>query len=474
MSVARKIAYNAVINVVAKVTSTVLALVAIGFITRYLGTEGFGKYSIALAFFSFFGAIADLGLYSVATREISRRGARAAYIMGNVFSLRLLISSSVFLLAFLVVLFLPYEQEVKMAILLSSLGFLFSSSYSVLNGIFQKDLAMDRVAMVELGGKVLQVACVVGVVSFNLGFLALMWAFVLNMVFNFVGVYWASRKYLPFALGKDIVFWKKFLKEALPMGISAIVTFVYFKFDTILLSFFQSPDDVGIYSGAYKIIENIVFFPAMLIGLVLPLLSKYIFEDRKKFEFLTNKLFKVFALLVLPLVVGVWFTAQKVMLLVGGEAFLPSGAVLKILIFSLGCIFFAQIFNAVLLVGNEQKKLMYVLGLCAILNISLNFFVIPRYSYTGAAITSVITEFCVVLLSGWLCYKYIQYTPYIREMKKILLSVAIMGVFLYLFSDTMSFFMVVPLAVAIYMVSILFTKALQQKEIMSIFFGAAK
>ena len=469
MSVARKIAYSAVVNAVAKVASTVLALVAIGFITRYLGTDGFGKYSIALAFFAFFGAVADLGLYSVATREISRRGAHAKHIMGNVFSLRLLISFFVLLGSFFVVWFLPYDHEVKIAILLSSLGFLFSSSYSVLNGIFQKNLVMDRVAIVELGGKVLQVTLVILVVVFNLGFLAIMWAFVANMIFNFFGVYWASRKFLTFTLGRDIVFWKKFLKESLPMGVSAIVTFVYFKFDVILLSFFQNSDAVGIYSGAYKIIENIVFFPAMMVGLVLPLLSEHIFEERKKFEFLANKLFKIFALLVFPLVVGVWFTAQEIMLIVGGEGFLPSGAVLQTLIFSLACIFFAQIFNAILLVGNQQKKLMYVLGMCALLNVLVNLFVIPRYSYVGAAFTSVITEFCVMLLSGWLCYKYIQYIPRIREIKKIILSVGVMAVFLYFFSDKMSFFLVVPIAVSLYALGIFLTRAVNRKEIASIF-----
>ena len=84
--VAKKIAYNVVFSAVAKVLSTILALVGIGFITRYLGKEGFGDYATVLAFFSFFGAIADLGLYSISVREISREGADEKKIMGNVFT----------------------------------------------------------------------------------------------------------------------------------------------------------------------------------------------------------------------------------------------------------------------------------------------------------------------------------------------------------------------------------------------------
>jgi O-antigen/teichoic acid export membrane protein len=75
MAVARKIAYNVAAGTVSKILQTILALVSIGFITRYLGTSGFGNYATVLAFLSFFASIADLGLYSISTREISREGA---------------------------------------------------------------------------------------------------------------------------------------------------------------------------------------------------------------------------------------------------------------------------------------------------------------------------------------------------------------------------------------------------------------
>jgi O-antigen/teichoic acid export membrane protein len=92
VSTPRKIAYNVVFSATAKMAGTVLALIGIGFITRYLGKDGFGDYSTVLAFFFFFGALADLGLYSISTREISRPGSNEEEILGNVFSIRLIAS----------------------------------------------------------------------------------------------------------------------------------------------------------------------------------------------------------------------------------------------------------------------------------------------------------------------------------------------------------------------------------------------
>ena len=58
MALARKIAYNVVLNSFLKVFSTVvLSLLSIRLITGYLGQEGFGEYSTVLAFFAFFSAM---------------------------------------------------------------------------------------------------------------------------------------------------------------------------------------------------------------------------------------------------------------------------------------------------------------------------------------------------------------------------------------------------------------------------------
>ena len=161
MVVAKKIAYNVVVSSISKALATVLALVSIGFITRYLGKEGFGDYATLLAFLAFFTAIADLGLYHISTREISRAGANEEKVIGNIFSLRLVASFFVVIISPIIIFFLPYPPIVKQGIFIVALSFLFSSSYQMLNGVFQKNLAMDRVVLAELIGKIVQVLVII-------------------------------------------------------------------------------------------------------------------------------------------------------------------------------------------------------------------------------------------------------------------------------------------------------------------------
>lgn len=468
MAIARKIAYNVIFNVITKILSTILALVGIGFITRYLGTNGFGDYSTVLAFFAFFGAIADLGLYTITAREISRPDADEKKILGNAFALRMISSATVFLLTPILVFFLPYSHDVKLGILIAAASFVFSSTYMVLNGVFQKNLAMDKVAGAEVLGKLIQIIVIILAVKNNLGFTTIVLSILASMIFNFTVVLLLVGKYIPLKLQFDFAYWKKFLKEAIPLGISAIVVFAYFKMDTILLSILKTNTEVGIYNAAYKVIENISFFPAMIMGLVFPMFSRHIFSDKKQFVYLANETFKVFLILVVPLVIGALFLSEGIIHLIGGDAFSEAANTLRILIFALAFIFFGGFFNNILIAANHQRKLLWAFAACAIFNIVANLIFIPIFSYTASAVISASTELLVAAMSFGLTLKYVNYIPSIRFLPQILFSGFAMAIFLYFF-QTHGFFFLVLTGALVYIFFLWLTRTITIKELRSIF-----
>lgn len=469
MALARKIAYNVIFNSFIKVLSTVaLSLFSIRLITEYLGPDGFGKYSTILAFFAFFSAIADLGLSSVTAREISRAGANEESIVGKVLALRLTSSFLVVALSPLLIVFFDYSRDLKIGIFIAASAILFSTLSLLLNGIFQKRLAMDKVALVELLGKLFQVSIVVLVVKWNLGFLAVAATFIASLAFNAIVVFFLSRRYVRFSLHFDPSYWKSFLRESLPMGATAIITFAYFKMDTIILSVLQSSAHVGIYNVAYKIMENLIFFPAMLAGLILPLLSRFIFTDRRQFNAVADKTFKVFLIIIVPIIAGTFFLAPDIISIVSGDAFPESALVLRILIFSLGFIFFGHFFTMLLVVGNAQKKLMQMLLFAAFFNITLNLFLITRYTYIGAAASSVATEMLVVALTAFLVKKHVRYRPSFQHSGQILFSGMLMGGVVFLL-EPYSFFLAGLTGTFLYVFLLWVTRAVDADEIISLF-----
>ncbi len=467
MVIARKIAYNVVASSISKLLSTVLALVSIGFITRYLGTDGFGDYATVLAFLSFFAAIADLGLYSISTREISRHGADEEKIIGNIFSLRLISSLAVFIISPAIIMFFPYPAEVKEGILIAVASFVFSSGYQVLNGVFQKNLAMDKVALGELIGKAVQVVIIIFAVKLRLGFNWIIASLLINMIINFLIVFLWSRKYIRFKLRFDFGYWKKFLKEAAPIGIGSAIVFVYFKIDTIFLSVMKNAGDVGIYNAAYKVLENITFFPAMIVGLVLPIMSNTIFHNKKRFKEVADNTIKFFVILVVPMIIGTLFLSEGIINLIGGGAFGASANVLRVLVFALTAIFFGSFFNNILIAGNRQKKLLYIWSFAAVINIVLNLIFIPKFSYFAAAYVSVLTETVVAGAASYFVIKELKYFPEVEKMGGILFSGIIMAVFLLAFRGH-GFFLPALSSALVYFVSLWAFQAVKSSEITSI------
>jgi len=467
MVIARKIAYNVAVSSVTKVLSTILALVSIGFITRYLGADGFGKYATVLAFLSFFTAIADLGLYYIATREISRAGADEEKILGNIFSIRLISSLIVFAISPIIIWFFPYPAEVKMGIIIVTASFIFSSGYQILNGVFQKNLAMDKVAIGELVGKIVQVIIVIVAVKMKLSFNWVVSSILLNMIVNFGIMYFLAKKYIKLHLRFDFDYWKVFLKESAPMGIASIIIFVYYKMDTILLSVMKTNFDVGIYNAAYKVLDNIAFFPAMIAGLVMPIMAHSIFTDKKRFKDISNKTFKVFIILAVPLVIGTLFLSDGIIRVIGGAGFAQSASVLRILVFALALMFFGQFFNTILIIGNLQKRLMWISGFAAIINVSLNLILIPKFSYIAAAYTSVFTELIVVIVAATVVYKKLDYHPTYEKFFKIIIAGICMTVFLYIFQGR-NFFILALSSSAIYFVALWIFRAVETAEITSL------
>ena len=468
MAIARKIAYNVIFNVITKFISTILALVGIGFITRYLGTQGFGDYSTVLAFFAFFGSAADFGLYAITAREISRPDADERKILGNAFTFRLLSSVLVFLITPLFVYFLPYSHDVKLGILIAAASFVFSSTYMVLNGVFQKNLAMDKVATAEVIGKFIQIAIIITAVKHDLGFTVIIMSVLASMIFNFFTVLFLVQKHIPLKLQFDFSYWKKFFKEAAPLGASSLVVFVYFKIDTILLSILKTNTEVGIYNAAYKVIENVSYIPAMITGLIFPMFSRHIFSDKKHFSHLADETLKVFLILVVPMIIGTLFLSEGIIHLIGGNAFASASNTLRILIFALTFIFFGGLFNNILIASNHQKKMLWAFIGCAVFNIVANIIFIPQFSYTASAVISVITELSVAVIGLILTRKYVSYTPSIKSLPNILLSGFAMGLFLFTFKNH-GFSLLVILSSLVYIFFLWLTKTITVKELSSIF-----
>ena len=84
LNTVRRVAKNTLSLASAEVITKLLAFVLIIFIARHLQDVGFGKYSLALAFTSFFAIVADPRFSILTIREVARDKELARKYLRNV------------------------------------------------------------------------------------------------------------------------------------------------------------------------------------------------------------------------------------------------------------------------------------------------------------------------------------------------------------------------------------------------------
>lgn len=398
MSLGRRIFYNTLAQSLGKIFAVILGLITIGFLSRYLQEQGFGEYATVIAFLGFWSVIADFGLYLYVVREISKPDTNHQKIISNALGFRLTTALVFLFLGAAIAWLLPYDPIVKKTMFIGIGAFLFVSLNQVLVGIFQKHLVQHLVVISETVGRAVNLALIY---FFLRQGLALPWFVSALLAANFVIFILSlnfAKRYEKFGVAFDISFWKQILRATWPLAFSVILNLLYFKTDTIILSILKTPQEVGVYSLPYKLLEGLLAFPAMFVGLVMPLLSASAFVTWEKFKNILQRSFDALLLMAVPVLIAVLFFANPIVNLIAGEQeYLHSPAVLKILIFAAAVIFLGTLFGYAVVAVNQQKAMIKGYLLAAVAGLVLYFLLIPPFSYWGAAIGTVATEIIVAI-----------------------------------------------------------------------------
>ena len=169
-------ASNTAVQLAGKGAVLALGVVSIAVLTRYLGPEDYGKYTLALMYMQLFGVLADVGLFTTVVREISKDPERTEELVGNTIALRLVLSIVVIALAAAVSLLLPYDHQVRVAILLAGAPLLIGMLTTSFVAVLQARLRMGRAVIGDVIGRAVSLGLVLAVAGFDLGFYAVLGA----------------------------------------------------------------------------------------------------------------------------------------------------------------------------------------------------------------------------------------------------------------------------------------------------------
>ena len=469
MNGVRTLAKNTTVLLVANIISYLLGLFTTLYTARYLGVEGFGVLSLALSLTGIFGVFTDLGLTTLTTREVSRNKSLANKYIGNTAVIKIIYSFLTFGLIALVVYIIGYPQEVKTIVYLITLSVILAAFTGIFNSIFQAFQKMEYMSLNIILNAILMITGILIVIHFGLGIIALSSVYLISSAIVLVVtlIIYSWKFFIP-KMGIDLKFWKPTIKEASFFGVSNILVVIYFYIDSLILSLMVGYSAVGIYNASYKLIIVLLVIPGIFMTSIFPLMSQHFESSKNLLKIEYEKSVKyLFAIAVFIFVYGFIFS-DKIILIIYGTAYIPSIAALQTLIFVIPIIFITNLFGNLLGAINRQRILIIITGISALFNVVLNYILIPKFSYIGASVATVVTEGLVFILMFYYISKYFLRISIKENISKTIIPGILIFVLVYYLKMNINWLLAAILGVLIY-VFLLFIFKIITKEDFEIF-----
>jgi O-antigen/teichoic acid export membrane protein len=441
------------------------------YMARYLGAEGFGLISFAMAFTSIFAVITDFGLNTVTTREVSRNKCLTLKYINNVILIKIILVIITLLLVIITLDIFKYPQSTLYVVYLFMLSTILSSFVQNFNSIFQSFQKMEYQALgvivnntILLCGTFVAIKYSFDVVGFSLIYVTA------NFIVLIYSVIVYNLKFLKFNFPNqnliDTQFSINMIKEAFPIFLSALFSVVAFKIDIVMLSIIKGDMIVGTYSASYKLIEILLFLPAAFTISILPIFSK-MFVKKRALNILKHSYqfsVKILLSIALPITILIMVFSNDIILFLYSLKYSDSVFVLQILIWTIPPSFLTYVLGTLLVSINKQQIVLKTTIIVTVFNIFMNLILIPYLSYIGAAIVTVLTQF-ILLIIYYISVSHIFHRIKLSEtiIKPVVASL-VMLLLLYIALRINNVFMII-LAILSYLIVLLKIKTFNTEEI---------
>ncbi len=417
-------------------------------IARYYGPEVYGLFSLATMILGWIIAFASLGLVDGLLRFIPQyRGKRESSRISYLFRLTtkiLLVTSIVsaialFFLSNFIAINIFHNSEligllqilsffIPIAILSSPLlvsirGYELISSYSFIYNILQNIIRVLVLAiLVMLGFKASAT-----VTSYCLGFLGVLLASYLICKYKIPELFVKPR----LSKNEKTEVRRKFFSYSIPLLFFGIVSMVFYWIDSFFLGYFKGAEAVGFYNAAVPIALLLSVTPDLFMQLFFPMINRhYSNKEHGLISQLSKQLGKWVFMVNFPVFILIFVFPGAAINILFGSQYLVAQNSLRILIFGSFIASIIIISNNLLSMAGKSKLVLADIIIASVVNIILNFILIPTPSIlgmdnslgiNGAAIATTLSMIFLNLLFLIQAKKHLGIMPLRSKMINILL-----------------------------------------------------
>ena len=419
---------NFLYNVLYQILLVILPLITAPYISRTLGATAVGVYSYTYSVAYYFLLIAMLGIGNHGNRSIAAvRDDRKKLdkTFSSIYSLQVItFSIAILAYAFYLVLFVKDNRLIVLLQLIYVTSGLFDIGW-LFFGLEQFKLTVARNTLIKISTVVLMFVFVHKPSD--------LWKYTLIMsagtLFSQAYLWLYVKKYVSFekCSVKEIT---SNIKPVLILFIPVLAYSIYKVMDKIMLGNMSSYDQVGFYNNAEKIINIPMGIITALGTVMLPRMSNIVANgDKKRVDDYIRISAKLVTLLSSAIAFGLMGVSSVLAPVFFGDEFIACGEIIRLLSVTVFFIAWANVIRTQYLIPNKRDSIYLTSTMVgAILNLIINWMLIPKYQANGAAFGTIVAEFSVMLVQMVAVKNELPMRKYIMSYSPILIIGLIMAV----------------------------------------------
>ncbi len=379
--------------------SLILSFLVGAWVIRYLGPEEYGILSYVLAFVGIFAFIASLGITSILQRELVNHPEKRDSILGTAFILRLGGGALAFLISVFIIFLLESSTLIKLLVLIQAFSLIFYSSEVITLFFASRVESKKSVQASILSGTISSLLKVILILS-GAGIIWMMVVFVLDgfwlSVFLFLAYKRSGLKIRDWRFNKPLA--KSILSSSWLLALTSASVLIYMRIDQVMIKRMIDAEAVGLYASSVKIFEFTYIIPSLITFSLFPAILNALKVSYTAYRRRLRHM--VALLLILSILVAGTITilSKPIILILFGPDYLESLNVLRIGVWSLVAVSLSYLVDKSLVAENRIKFYFTITLLGAIVNVVLNYLLIPIYGINGAAVSTIISYSLVAVL----------------------------------------------------------------------------
>ena len=429
MNTIKKMVKNTGVMLLANALSPVFSFLIVIFVARFLGVSGLGKFSLVLSIFIIFQTISNLGFAHLITREVSKDKSKASKYLINSFLISLIFTTFTVGVMCLVGYLLNYSDDTTCSIYIISFALIPASLSSICQSICRAFEKYEYVSFSLIGGNLVKAVFGLLVLFNDYGLVELIVVILVSHLVSFLlSLYTAFKCIGTTSYKVDLRVLKWIVKTAPTFALIFIFSTIYWNIDIIMLSKMKGSTEVGFYSAATKLMSAWMIVPITYVTTLQPLLSVFFMSSYEKFRITCEKSIKYLMVVTIPIAMGTTILAKDLLCLFYKDEFLASTDVLCVLIWTLVPFSAVLVFAHTLIASNNQKIDLRVNVISMVCNVGLNLLLIPKLSYLGAGIATLISVCIFLSLQYNFIAKHLFTINFIEVAGKSIISATLMGI----------------------------------------------